>query len=90
MISFADFKDSSRLVLIAGTCVIESEEHVHRMADAISGMAAEAGFPYVFKAAFDKANRTSLKGYRGPGLVEGFADSGRAEGAGLFDSDRCT
>jgi 2-dehydro-3-deoxyphosphooctonate aldolase (KDO 8-P synthase) len=41
------------------------------MADAISGIAAEQGFPYVFKASYDKANRTSLQGYRGPGRVEG-------------------
>ena len=70
-ISFANFRDPARLVLIAGPCVIESEEHVHHMADAISLIANEAGFPYVFKASFDKANRTSLGGFRGPGLVEG-------------------
>jgi len=70
-IQFEDFKNPARLVLIAGPCVIESEEHVHRMADAISGIAAAEGFPYVFKASYDKANRTSLKGYRGPGLKEG-------------------
>lgn len=71
MIQFEDFLDPDRLVLMAGPCVIESEEHVHRMADAISQVAASAGFPYVFKASFDKANRTSLTGYRGPGLAEG-------------------
>jgi 2-dehydro-3-deoxyphosphooctonate aldolase (KDO 8-P synthase) len=71
MIRFEDFTDPARLVLIAGPCVIESEEHVHRMADAISAVAAPEGFPYVFKASFDKANRTSLSGYRGPGLKEG-------------------
>lgn len=70
-ITFDDFIDPSRLVLIAGPCVIESEAHVHKMADAISAVAKDAGFPYVFKASFDKANRTSLKGYRGPGLTEG-------------------
>ena len=70
-ICFEDFRNPAQLVLIAGPCVIESEEHVHRMADAISSMAAAEGFPYVFKASFDKANRTSLKGYRGPGLVDG-------------------
>jgi 2-dehydro-3-deoxyphosphooctonate aldolase (KDO 8-P synthase) len=70
-IRFEDFTDPARLVLIAGPCVIESEEHVNRMADAISAIAAEAGLPYVFKASFDKANRTSLKGFRGPGVVEG-------------------
>ncbi|MGD1069180.1 MAG: 3-deoxy-8-phosphooctulonate synthase [Bryobacteraceae bacterium] len=70
-IEFARFRDPARLVLMAGPCVIESEEHVHRMADAVSEIAAAQGFPYVFKASFDKANRTSLKGYRGPGLHEG-------------------
>src|SRR6185437_2131317 len=70
-IRFEDFADPSQLVLLAGPCVIESEEHVNRMADAISAIAREEGFPYVFKASFDKANRTSLKGYRGPGQTEG-------------------
>ena len=71
MIEFSDFTDSARLVLMAGPCVIESEEHVHQMADAISRVAEETGCPYVFKASFDKANRTSLAGYRGPGFSEG-------------------
>jgi len=70
-IEFAAFEAPAPLVLIAGPCVIESEEHVNRMADAISVIAAAASFPFVFKASFDKANRTSLKGYRGPGMVEG-------------------
>src|SRR6202161_741998 len=70
-IRFSDFQDPARLVLIAGPCVIESEEHVNRMADAIASIASAAGFPWVFKASFDKANRTSLKGYRGPGAAEG-------------------
>lgn len=70
-VRFEDFQDPSRLVLIAGPCAIESEEHVHFMADRISAVASEFGFPYVFKASYDKANRTSLKGYRGPGLTEG-------------------
>jgi 2-dehydro-3-deoxyphosphooctonate aldolase (KDO 8-P synthase) len=71
MIRFEDFRIPEKLVLIAGPCVIESEEHVHRMADAIAEIAAAHGFPYVFKASFDKANRTSLQGYRGPGLQDG-------------------
>ncbi len=70
-IGFEAFRDPSRLVLMAGPCVIESEEHVNRMADSIADIAEAEGFPYVFKASFDKANRTSLKGYRGPGLTEG-------------------
>lgn len=71
MIRFEDFHNKATLVLIAGPCVIESEEHVHRMADAIARIAGAHGLPYVFKASFDKANRTSLSGYRGPGLTEG-------------------
>lgn len=69
-IQFADFKKPG-LVLIAGPCVIESEEHVHRMGKAIAAAAAAEGFPYVFKASFDKANRTSVGNFRGPGLTEG-------------------
>ncbi len=72
-IRFSDFQNPEQLVLIAGPCVIESEEHVNRMADAIGAIACEARFPWVFKASFDKANRTSLKGYRGPGIDEGLA-----------------
>jgi len=83
MIQFDDFTDPSRLVLMAGPCVIESEEHVQRMADAIAPIAAEAGFSYVFKASFDKANRTSLKGYRGPGLTEGLQILGRLRARGF-------
>jgi len=69
MIQFDDFTDPSRLVLMAGPCVIESEEHVQRMADAIAPIAAEAGFSYVFKASFDKANRTSLEAGRSGRIV---------------------
>jgi 2-dehydro-3-deoxyphosphooctonate aldolase (KDO 8-P synthase) len=68
---FQAFANPSKLVLLAGPCVIESEEHVHHMADAISAIAAAEGFPYIFKASFDKANRTSIDGFRGPGLAEG-------------------
>jgi 2-dehydro-3-deoxyphosphooctonate aldolase (KDO 8-P synthase) len=61
------FGGDAPLALIAGPCVIESEEHVHFMASAIR----ETVGPFVFKASFDKANRTSLSGFRGPGLKEG-------------------
>ena len=64
-IEFADF--GKRLVLIAGPCVIESEAHVHLMAHGIR----QAVGDFVFKASFDKANRTSASAYRGPGLKEG-------------------
>jgi 2-dehydro-3-deoxyphosphooctonate aldolase (KDO 8-P synthase) len=59
------------LFLIAGPCVIESEEHALKMADAIRAIARKLGMPYIFKASYDKANRTSLKSFRGPGLEEG-------------------
>ncbi|MGB8481756.1 MAG: 3-deoxy-8-phosphooctulonate synthase [Acidobacteriaceae bacterium] len=62
---------SGKLFLIAGPCVIESETHVRTMADAIQRIAADLGVPYIFKASFDKANRTSVKSFRGPGLEEG-------------------
>jgi 2-dehydro-3-deoxyphosphooctonate aldolase (KDO 8-P synthase) len=61
------------LVLIAGPCVVESEQHALDLAGAIAAIARRAGFPYVFKASFDKANRTSLASFRGPGLEEGLA-----------------
>jgi len=62
---------SGELFLIAGPCVIESEAHALKMAEAISEIAGEVGIPYIFKASYDKANRTSLKSFRGPGLREG-------------------
>ena len=55
------------LVLIAGPCVIESEEHVHCLAGEIRKIAGQ----FIFKASFDKANRSSISSYRGPGLKEG-------------------
>jgi len=57
--------------LMAGPCVIESDEHVLKMARAIREIAARVGVPLIFKASFDKANRTSIKSYRGPGLENG-------------------
>jgi 2-dehydro-3-deoxyphosphooctonate aldolase (KDO 8-P synthase) len=59
------------LVLIAGPCVIESPEHVIALGGAIAAIAHRVGLPYVFKASFDKANRTSASSFRGPGLVDG-------------------
>jgi 2-dehydro-3-deoxyphosphooctonate aldolase (KDO 8-P synthase) len=73
-----------KLFLIAGPCVIESEEHVRRMAEAIQRITSDLGVPYIFKASFDKANRTSVKSFRGPGLVEGVRILGRlAKDTGL-------
>lgn len=59
------------LFLIAGPCVIEGEAHALKMAEAISAVTSKLNVPYIFKASYDKANRTSLKSFRGPGLEEG-------------------
>jgi 2-dehydro-3-deoxyphosphooctonate aldolase (KDO 8-P synthase) len=59
------------LLLIAGPCVIESESHAVGLAIAIRDIARRVGVPYVFKASYDKANRTSGRSFRGPGLDEG-------------------
>jgi 2-dehydro-3-deoxyphosphooctonate aldolase (KDO 8-P synthase) len=59
------------LFLIAGPCVIESESHAVKMAGAISAIARDKKLPYIFKASYDKANRTSIRSFRGPGLEEG-------------------
>src|SRR6266550_5420737 len=65
------------LFLIAGPCVIETEAHARAMAEKIAKIASDAGLPYIFKASFDKANRSSLKGFRGPGLKEGLRILGK-------------
>jgi 2-dehydro-3-deoxyphosphooctonate aldolase (KDO 8-P synthase) len=62
---------SGDLFLIAGPCVIESEEHAIRMAEIIKGVTRSLEFPFIFKASYDKANRTSIRSFRGPGLKEG-------------------
>ena len=61
------------LVLIAGPCVIESEAHAMKMAGRLVKIAAAAKVPLIFKASYDKANRSSLASYRGPGLRAGLA-----------------
>ena len=62
---------SQPLFLIAGPCVIESEGHALMMAEKLAGITAQANVPFVFKASYDKANRSSEQSYRGPGLTEG-------------------
>ena len=59
------------LAFIAGPCVIESEELALEVARRLAAMAHRLGLPLLFKASFDKANRSSIKSYRGPGLEEG-------------------
>jgi 2-dehydro-3-deoxyphosphooctonate aldolase (KDO 8-P synthase) len=61
----------SPLVVIAGPCVIESEEAALRHAGALKEKADRVGVPYIFKSSYDKANRSSVKSYRGPGLTKG-------------------
>jgi 2-dehydro-3-deoxyphosphooctonate aldolase (KDO 8-P synthase) len=62
---------SGQLFLIAGPCVIESEAHARSIAEAVQRIAADLAIPLIFKASYDKANRTSVKSFRGPGLKEG-------------------
>jgi 2-dehydro-3-deoxyphosphooctonate aldolase (KDO 8-P synthase) len=62
---------SGDLFLIAGPCVIESEDHALRMAEIIKGVTRSLNFPFIFKASYDKANRTSIRSFRGPGMKEG-------------------
>jgi 2-dehydro-3-deoxyphosphooctonate aldolase (KDO 8-P synthase) len=65
------FGAGAPLFLIAGPCVIESEGHALVMAEKLGAVAGELGVPYIFKASYDKANRTSVASYRGPGLKNG-------------------
>jgi 2-dehydro-3-deoxyphosphooctonate aldolase (KDO 8-P synthase) len=71
--------DGHPLVLIAGPCVIESEAHALSLAAAIAAVAARHRVPFVFKASYDKANRTSVGSFRGPGLEEGVRILGRVK-----------
>ena len=65
------------LLLIGGPCVLESEELARTVASAMLEICDRLGIHYVFKASFDKANRTSLDSYRGPGLIQGLATLAR-------------
>ncbi|MQL85890.1 hypothetical protein Taro_018430 [Colocasia esculenta] len=68
---FNQLKAAEPFFLLAGPNVIESEEHILKMAKHIKGITSSLGLPLVFKSSFDKANRTSSKSFRGPGLDEG-------------------
>jgi 2-dehydro-3-deoxyphosphooctonate aldolase (KDO 8-P synthase) len=65
------FGGESPFVLIAGPCVIENERHASAVAEHLVGITRRLGVPFVFKASYDKANRTSGQSFRGPGLDEG-------------------
>jgi 2-dehydro-3-deoxyphosphooctonate aldolase (KDO 8-P synthase) len=59
------------LALIAGPCVIESNQSAWEIASFLKALTHKLGIPFVFKASYDKANRTSIDSFRGPGLAEG-------------------
>ena len=59
------------LALIGGPCAIENEKHALMMAERLQRVTATAGVPFIYKSSYDKANRSSIHAYRGPGLVEG-------------------
>lgn len=63
--------DGEPLTIISGPCVIESEEHCLRCAEILKGFFAKTKFNLIFKASYDKANRSSISSFRGPGLEEG-------------------
>ncbi len=67
------------LVLIAGPCVIETEEETFQTAKRLKEIASELDIPFIFKSSYDKANRTSLKSYRGPGLKKGLEILGKVK-----------
>jgi 2-dehydro-3-deoxyphosphooctonate aldolase (KDO 8-P synthase) len=62
---------SGRLFIIAGPCVLENEDTPRRIAESMKSACSDLGLPYIFKASFDKANRTSGKAFRGPGIEAG-------------------
>ena len=72
-ITLRDWKlgDKNPFFLISGPCVIESEEHCLRMAERLKEITSSLGIPWIFKASYDKANRTSIRSYRGPGREAG-------------------
>ena len=65
--------DESSFGLIAGPCVIESRDHALKMSTTIQNIAEKVGIPVIYKSSFDKANRTSISSFRGPGLEDGLA-----------------
>jgi len=84
------------LPVIAGPCVIESEDLVVEMAHTLAAMAERLGVPLVFKSSFDKANRSSIESYRGPGLEEGLrvlgivkAETGLPVITDVHEPDQC-
>jgi len=81
-IPVGDFQIGNDLpvVLFAGPCVIEGEAFTLQVAESLRDIAARCGVPFVFKSSFDKANRTSVDGFRGPGMDEGLRILQRVKG----------
>jgi 2-dehydro-3-deoxyphosphooctonate aldolase (KDO 8-P synthase) len=78
------------LALIGGPCAIEDERHALMMAERLQRMTADARVPFIYKSSYDKANRSSVHSYRGPGLKEGLRILARVkEATGLPTSSRC-
>jgi len=73
--------DGRPLVVIAGPCVIESEDLCLEVGATVKQITQEQGLPYIFKSSFDKANRTSVKSFRGPGIEKGLEILGRVRSA---------
>src|SRR5207302_4551568 len=71
------------MFLIAGPCVIESEAHALKMAEAIAGVCNALHLPYIFKASYDKANRTSVKSFRGLGIEAGLKILAKIKGLAM-------
>ena len=78
-IGHESLSNSRPLAFLAGTCVIESEKHYLDTAKKLKTLAAKTKHPFILKASFDKANRTSVNAYRGPGLARGLAILARAK-----------
>ena len=72
-------KLKERKFILSGPCVIENESMIMNLAENIKKLTEELGFTYIFKASFDKANRTSINSYRGPGLEEGLKSREKVE-----------
>ena len=79
-VAAAEIGGGGRLALIAGPCVIESESHTRRMAEALVRLAGDLRIPFIFKSSYDKANRSSAGGFRGPGIGEGLRILGAVKG----------
>ncbi|HJM08622.1 MAG TPA: 3-deoxy-8-phosphooctulonate synthase, partial [Gammaproteobacteria bacterium] len=72
-VSHLNIDNEAPLTLIAGPCVIESKDLIHDVAGKIKEITESLGIGYIFKSSFDKANRTSIHSFRGPGMEEGLS-----------------